>query len=59
MDKLLEFLNKRVEYLRGFGEDNDEDLELDGEEIYGKGVGEGRFKEAVFLRDKIRKLISE
>lgn len=57
MEELLEFLNKRVEFLRGF-EEEDNDLEIDGEEIYESGVEAGKFKEAVFIRDKVKKILS-
>jgi len=55
MEELLEFLNKRVEHLRRFGEDKDD--EPDGDTIFNLGVEDGRFKEAVFIRDKINKMI--
>lgn len=59
MEELLEFLDMRVEYLRGFDEDEEPDFDMDGEEIFNAGVEEGRFKEAVFLRDKVKKMISK
>ena len=56
MDKILEFLNKRVEFLRGFEEDEDDET-IDGEEIYSRGEKSGKFKEAVFIRNKVKKMI--
>ena len=58
MNEFLEFLNKRVHYLRGFDEEID-DLKMDGEEIFSAGVEDGRFKEAMFIRDKVKELLSK
>lgn len=56
MDEILEFLNRRVEYLKGFDEDDEDDF-IDGEEVYSRGIEQGRFGEAVFIRDKIKKMM--
>lgn len=59
MEEILEFLNARVEFLRGFGDDEIDDELIDGEEIYNRGIEEGRFSEAVFLRKKVKEMVSK
>lgn len=55
MKEIVEFLERRISFLRGFEEEETE-FE-DGETIYEKGVEDGRFKEAVFINKKIKELI--
>ncbi len=54
MDKILEFLNKRIEELGNV--DSDEPDDLDGEGVYGLGYGDGRFAELVFIKTEIEKM---
>jgi len=58
MEDVLEFLDARVSFLRGFGEDEDEET-IDGEEIYTRGVENGKYKEAIFIRRKIKEILSK
>ena len=59
MNEILEFLNARVEFLRSFGSDEIDDELIDGEEIYNRGIEEGRYSEAVFLRKKVKEMASK
>ncbi len=56
MDEILKFLDMRVAFLRGFDEDEDEEI-IDGEEIYTRGVENGKYEEAVFIRKKINEML--
>lgn len=56
MDEILKFLDMRVSFLQGFDED-EEDETIDGEEIYSRGVENGKYKEAVFIQNKIKQLL--
>ena len=59
MKEIFEFLERRISFLRGFGEDEEENEFEDGETIYEKGVEDGRFKEAVFIHKKIKELMKK
>lgn len=59
MKEIFEFLERRISFLRGFGEDEEENEFEDGETIYEKGVEDGRFKEAVFINKKIKELMKK
>lgn len=56
MEELLKFLDCRVDFLRGFG---DEEEYEDAEEIYEAGIETGRFKESVFIRNKVKEMLSK
>jgi hypothetical protein len=58
MNEILEFLDMRVSFLQGFGEDEEEDTD-DGEEIFSRGEESGKYKEAVFIRKKIKEILSK
>ena len=58
MNEILKFLDMRVSFLRGFGEDDEEET-IDGEEIYTRGVENGKYEEAVFIRKKIKEILSK
>jgi len=55
MDKILEFLNKRIEEMGNV--DSEEPDDLDGEGIYDLGYGDGRFAELVFIKTEIEKMV--
>lgn len=57
MKEIFEFLERRISFLRGFDDEEEETEFEDGETIYEKGVEDGRFKEAVFINKKIKELI--
>lgn len=59
MNEILEFLDARILFLRGFDEDEYDDDIQDGEEIYSRGVENGKYEEAVFIRKKIIELITK
>ena len=56
MDKILEFLNKRIEDLRNIN--SEEPDILDGEGIYNVGYTDGRFAELFFIQAEIKKVIN-
>ena len=58
MNEILEFMDMRVSFLRGFGEDDEEET-IDGEEIYTRGVENGKYEETVFIRKKIKEILSK
>lgn len=58
MEEILKFLDMRVSFLQGFGEEDEVDT-VDGEEIYSRGVENGKYEEAIFIRKKIKELLSK
>lgn len=58
MKELLDFLNARVQFLQGFEEDEDDTELFDGEDIFNRGKEDGRYIEAVFIRDKVKEMIN-
>ena len=59
MNDILEFLHARVAFLKSFGDDEIDDELIDGEEIYNRGVEEGKYKEAVFILKKVEEIASK
>ena len=59
MDKILKFLNKRIEELGNVDSEEPEFDKLDGEGIYDLGHGDGRFAELVFIKTEIEKMMEE
>ena len=57
MDKILKFLNKRIEELGNVNSEEPEFDKLDGEGIYDLGYGDGRFAELVFIKTEIEKMM--
>lgn len=57
MDKILEFLNNRIEKLGSV--DAEEPDDLDGEGIYDLGRNDGRYAEAIFIKEEIEKMVEK